>query len=287
MAEAAGGLRCGVFVQNGQACLEPTRWFGLLLAMAMVVGQAVVGGCGADPKSRQQLNAGYAALENRQYDQAIAGADEYLRSHPSGPGSAEALYLRGRALEQKPADSLEQARANLQAARGAYIEALGRSPSRKLEAYVHASLANVAYFQDDYATAISEWSAAYGMLEDESIKAWVLYRIGLSRQRLGQFADADAAFEAVMQRFPNTVPAERARQRHGARAFNVQMATFAQSNSADAAISELRAQGVPVHKQIDSRGRSVVLVGPLASYQQAQAMKARYAGRYPDALIVP
>jgi outer membrane protein assembly factor BamD (BamD/ComL family) len=253
----------------------------------MVVGVAMVGGCGADPKSKQQLTAGYAALENRQYDQAISGADEYLRSHPAGPGSAEALYLRGRALEQKPAASLEQARANLQAARGAYIEALGRSPSRRLEAYVHTSLANVAYFQDDYPTAISEWTTAYGMLEDESIKAWVLYRIGLSRQRLGQFADADATFAAVMQRYPNTVPAQRARERHGARAFHVQMATFAQSNSADAAINELRAQGVPVHKQIDSKGRSVVLVGPLASYQQAQAMKARYAGKYPDAVIVP
>ena len=256
-------------------------------AIVATLVAVLLGGCAADPGSKQQLAAGYAALENRQYEQAIARADEYLRSHPAGAGSAEALYLRGRALEQKPADSLEQARANLQAARAAYIEALGRSPSRKLQAYVHTSLANVAYFQDDYPTAISEWTAAYGMLEDESIKAWVLYRIGLSRQRLGQFADADATFAAVMQRYPDTVPAQRARERHGARAFNVQMATFAQSNSADAAINELRAQGVPVHKQIDSKGRSVVLVGPLVSYQQAQAMKARYARRYPDALIVP
>jgi tetratricopeptide (TPR) repeat protein len=265
---------------------RPAGSFGAAAIVTALV-TVLAGGCGADPGSKQQLTEGYTALESQQYDQAIRRADEYLRAHPAGPGSAEALYLRGRALEQKPADSLEQARANLQAARGAYIEALGRSPSRKLEAYLHASLANVAYFQDDYATAISEWSAAYRMLEDESIKGWVLYRIGLSRQRLGQFADADATFAAVMQRYPNTVPAQRARERHGARAFNVQMATFAQSSSADTAIAELRMQGVPVHKQIDPKGRSVVLVGPLASYQQAQAMKARYAGKYPDAVIVP
>jgi hypothetical protein len=37
----------------------------------------------------------------------------------------------------------------------------------------------------------------------------------------------------------------------------------------------------------DGQGRTVLRVGPMPSYQQALAMKQRYADRYPDALILP
>ena len=137
-------------------------------------------------------------------------ADAFLQKTPAGPGSAEALYLRGRAMEQKPAHSNAEAHANLQSAREAYIQALQRNPSPQLEAYIHSSLANVAYFQDDYSSTAGEWKIAYDKLSDPGIRSWVLYRIGLCDQRMGQFSDADKVFASVSENYPNTVPAQRA-----------------------------------------------------------------------------
>ena len=59
-----------------------------------------VSGCGPDQQAKRDLTVGYDALEAQQYDQALAAADAYLHQRPNGAGTAEALYLRGRALEQ-------------------------------------------------------------------------------------------------------------------------------------------------------------------------------------------
>src|SRR5436190_732216 len=102
------------------------------------------------------------------------------------------------------------------------LEALEQLPRQPLESYIHASLGNVAYFQDDYQSAIGQLNAAYDKLDSDDIKAWALYRVGLSQQRLGQFAQADQTFTSVQQFHPNSVPAQRAREHQGARAFYVQ-----------------------------------------------------------------
>jgi hypothetical protein len=65
----------------------------------------------------------------------------------------------------------------------------------------------------------------------------------------------------------------------------LQLATFANGAAADAAVGALRRDGI-VAEQID-KGRTVVLVGPVPSYQQILTLKNRYAATYPDAVIVP
>ena len=40
-------------------------------------------------------------MNQKDYEQAIEHADNFLRTNPHGSGSAEALYLKGRALEEK------------------------------------------------------------------------------------------------------------------------------------------------------------------------------------------
>jgi tetratricopeptide (TPR) repeat protein len=248
-----------------------------------------VAGC-TDDASKQQLNEGYSSLEARQYDQAISQADTFLQKNPTGAGSAEALYLRGRAIEEKLVNTptpQAQVNAQLQTARECYIQALSRNPSPQLEAYIHTSLANVAYFQEDYATAANEWTIAYDKLNDATTKAWVLYRVGISRQRLGEFSEADKIFAAVQDRFPNTIQSQRAREHQGVHGFSVQIGTFANGASADNAILSLRREGVLAHKQADAKGRSVVMAGPFGSYQQAESIKTRYAAKYPGMIIVP
>lgn len=256
--------------------------------VCLILGGVVVFGCVENQPPRKALNEGYAALEQRQYDQAIDKADEFLRQSPAGPGSAEALYLRGRAYEQRTAPNPHEAQINLQNARTAYIQALEQNPSDKLEAYVRASLANVAYFQDDYTTALQQWLTSYNDLSNEPVvQAWVLYRIGLCRQRTNQFEQADRTFAAVQERFPNTIPAQRAREHAGARSFYVQLATFANVSGADQASAQLKRESVTPVRSIDAKGRHVLRVGPAQTYGQAQMLKSRFTSRYPDAMIVP
>ena len=144
----------------------------------------------------------------------------------------------------------------------------------------------VAQF-DDYAAAATEWTTAYEKLDDPGVRSWVLYRVGICRQRLGQFDSADQVFAMVQRDYPNTVPAQRAREHQGARGFTVQFATFANSTTADGAMNTLRREGVLPVKATDAQGRSVVRAGPMPTYQQALSLKQRYADRYPDALILP
>jgi TolA-binding protein len=282
----------------------PAVWIGMLVLSMAAAG---CGGGGRNkpprgaasssasatrsPAGRTVLTAGFTALDAQQYNDAIAKADQFLASQPHGPGSAEALYLKGRALEAKNAAGVtaDEAKANLQAAREAYIRALEQIPKQPLDAYIRTSLGNVCYFQDDYATAVSQLSTAYEVLpgNNPDLRGWALYRIGLSQQRLGQFAQADKTFQQVQQEFPNSVPAQRAREHQGARAFYVQLATFASAPSADRAVLDLKRKGVTATRETDAQGRSILRAGPIGSYQQAQFLKTRFTSEYPDALIVP
>jgi outer membrane protein assembly factor BamD (BamD/ComL family) len=235
------------------------------------------------------LNQAYAAFDARQYDAAMSGADRVLVGNHDGAGAAEAQYLRGRVFEEKADQTTDPATAktSLASARTAYNAALEAHPAPDLEGRIRAQIANVAYFQDDYATAIGEGTAAYNKLTDPSSKAWVLYRIALSQQRFGNFEEADQTFAKVEQGFPNTEPAKRAAQHQGARGFQVQVGTYATPTHAQNAVAALRADGLIGTQQTDPSGRMVVRIGPVPTYDQARALKSRLAAKYPDAMIIP
>jgi outer membrane protein assembly factor BamD (BamD/ComL family) len=258
------------------------------MVLAMFVAMTPILGC-VDQNSRQSLQNGFTALDNKQYDQAITEADSFLAKSPQGVGSADALYLKGRALEERAtsANDLQRARQDLQAARTAYINALQLNPPRTLEARIRAGVANVAYWQDDYATAAQQWSAAYQNTEDPATKSFILYRVGLAQQRMGDFASADQTFASVQQQYPGTDGAVRAKERQGARAYTVQLATYANAATADANIAQLRKEGLNPTRTVDPQRRVIVTIGGLANYQQAMQNKNRLAARYPTALIIP
>jgi tetratricopeptide (TPR) repeat protein len=244
--------------------------------------------CAAEnPQARTQLNQMNADLEQKKYNEVVTQADTFVRNSPQASGAAEALYLRGRAFEDRVNTSPTEASANLQNARISYEQALLKDPAPALEVYIRASLANVAYFQVDYATAAQQWIQAYEKLDRNDLKDWSLYRAGVAQQRLGRFIDADHTFSLVRQYFPNTLPAQRAAQRSGLRAFYVQVASFKDQRNADAFVSDLRKQGYMPQQAIDTLGRHVVRIGPVSSYPDAKRLQARIEGKYPGTLIVP
>ncbi|HLL90433.1 MAG TPA: tetratricopeptide repeat protein [Tepidisphaeraceae bacterium] len=259
----------------------------MALSVAAIGGLAGCATAQPSPGARQGLNDGYAALERGNYDAASAAAEAYLRTHRNGPGVAEALYLKGRAFEQRTPRDQAVRDANLAQARSAYAEALNHQPEPKLEGNIRAGLANVAYFRDDYLAALGQWTAAYDKLTDADAKAWTLYRIGLCQQRLGRFDRADQTFEQVKRNYPSTEPAKRAADRQGTRSFTLQLATYGSAPVADAATQQLRQQNLTPTRVTDPQGRIVLTLPNLPAYDEAKRLKQRLAGQFPDAVIVP
>jgi tetratricopeptide (TPR) repeat protein len=265
------------------------------IGLGCVLALALVAGCSEGPSlaERQQLHAGYASLNNRDYEAAMTAAEKFLRTHPPGaPGSAEALYLQGRVYEQRAtnderAGSDTGSKFDLQSARAAYVKALSIPTDARLVALIHAGVANVAYFQEDYSTAMNEWAVAFPDLSDPEAKAWALYRIGVCQQRLGRFEQADNSFNSVRRQFPGSVPSERASLHLGARAFYVQVGAFTDVVNADKIAASLASQGFHAARAIGPAGQTEVRVGPAYTYADARQLQARLLASYPTATIEP
>lgn len=244
-------------------------------------------GCAAPGGGRETLNTGYQALQQKRYDEAMAKADAYLQQTPQGPGAAEAMYLRGRVMEDRPKSDPPAAARDLNEAKSIYHRALGLAPSPPLEALIEAGIGNIAYSREDYKTGIEHFGKAYPNLEKPQDQAWALYRIGLCQQRLGYFTEADRTFAAVQKRYPETEQSRRAGDHQGARQFFLQIGVFSNAANAEKALAGLRKNGVAAVRLVDSGGRHLVRVGPVQTYPQARELKTKLAGQYPDAMIVP
>lgn len=256
------------------------RLVGLTLAV-----MAVQAGCQSG--EQRTLNASADALKAEDYDQATMLANEALDDSTRPEVAAEALYIRGRSYEQRPVVSRAQLDANLQAARTSYLEALKHNPPRKLQTYIRASLGKVALYQDDFAVAIQQLSAAYPGLEESDLKAATLYHLGKAQQRSGQFQQADKTFASVMEGFRGTNWAKKAGETRGARGFYIQLAVYKNPQSAEKVTQALRQRGCPPVLLRDSQQRYLMRTGPFASFAQAKQVRARLTDISPDATILP
>jgi tetratricopeptide (TPR) repeat protein len=227
------------------------------------------------------------ALGMGRSDEAISDAGDYLRRNPYGPEAAEAFYLQGRGYEQKISDNPTEMSGNLSQARDCYQLALGRSPSDALEGNIRASLSNVSFFQDDFAGAIDQASQAMRLTDSAGVKSFLLYRIGVSQQRLGEWTSADETFNQVIQKYPGSSLAEAAREHLGQRQFYVQLATYSRPEDAEKGLMHLAGTGVIVTRRTDSHGRTVADTGPFETYQEAKKAKVQLGSAFPQALIVP
>jgi tetratricopeptide (TPR) repeat protein len=239
------------------------------------------------PQPPAALIAANSALGANQPDTAIADAQSYLKSQPYGPQAAQAWYFEGRGYEMKIAADPNESQRNLFEAHSCYLEALQQGPVPSVEGDIRASLSNVAFFQDDFAEAIRQATTALGLVTSEQTKSFLLFRIGVSQQRLGEFTDADLTFHQVEQKYPNTPLAQAARDHQGQRDFYVQLATFASKDQADKALDSLRSNGVIISERTDSKGNTIIDNGPFTTYADAKKVKDSLSKSFPQALIVP
>ena len=103
---------------------------GGLIAMGVLLS-----GCAAGPSPKEQLAAAYKELDNPapNYAEIIDASDTYLKATPTGPAAADALYLHGRALEEKSQRDPADAQRDSAEAYNYYSQALTQKPRPGLE----------------------------------------------------------------------------------------------------------------------------------------------------------
>ena len=275
---------------RSEGCVGP-RYLGATVLTVFLAATLMLGGCAGDTGAKEKLVEGYKLLDapRPDYAQMSAAAEAYLSAEPNGPGAAEALYLRGRAYEEKSQQDLTSPEQDVARAQTAYTQALALKPRPGVEGLIRTGLGNVLYFQNKFPQAITELSAGYDKLERNGDKAWALYRVGRCQQRVGQWEQADRTFAKVAQQFPGTEQARRAAEHTGQRAFWVQVGTYAGAAQADAVVAEMKKMGLTAGKYTDATrpGVQLVRVGPLTTYDAAVGVKNRVWGRYTTAIIVP
>ncbi|HEX4054002.1 MAG TPA: tetratricopeptide repeat protein [Tepidisphaeraceae bacterium] len=242
-------------------------------------------GCAANPQSVQQLDAAKQAVAGQQYDQAIRDADAVIASGDSG-GLAEAYYLRGYCIEVRPKSDPAASARDSAMARDSYLRGLSQNPRPAVAARLRAQLGNVAYYQNDFSTALRELSDAYRSVGDPAAKPLILYHMGICEQRLGRFEDADRTFQRVQQDYPGSEYAAHARAHEGIRGFYVQLGAYSRQSDINEAAGAVAAVGSAPLKTTDGN-LTVIRTADVPSYEQAEQLKARLAGRYPDARVMP
>src|SRR4051794_32492737 len=108
------GLSYNVSVNlQDEAWMRNGRWAVVARMIWAGVAVALLAGCGSGMtrEQRNAIGAGYQSLNTRQFDEAISRADAYLISTPRGPGSAEAMYIKGRGYEGRKAPNEAAAKA--------------------------------------------------------------------------------------------------------------------------------------------------------------------------------
>ena len=228
-----------------------------------------------------------AALRVGDFQTVITAADEQLKASNTAKSKAQALYYKGRAIEGRSKSSPATTVSDLSQAKSLYEQALAAGAYDPDASIIRASLANVAYFQEDFTAARGHWMAAQKTLPDKESRAWALYRIGLCEQRLGRFGEADKTFAQVQRSYPGTEQARRAREHQGTTSFRVQIATFSRADTADKLLEQLKTKGLRGVKQADPAGRLVVVMTGFANYQAAKVARDQVAGDFPDAMILP
>jgi tetratricopeptide (TPR) repeat protein len=265
----------------------------------MATAIAAITGCQPNPPPPTlppEMVAGSQALTDHQPDAALADASAYLHQHPTGPAAAGAHYIQGRAYEMKISTDRAEQRMLLTSAHTAFelaLHDLATAPDPNLEMDVHGELSNVAFFQDDFPTAIDQAQRAMTLDQTPKDQRHLLMCIGSSEQRLGRFEDAAMTFHQVEQRYPGTPEAAAAHDAAARRNFYVQLATYASAPPANTLVDQLSAPGGPlsgvgaVSSRVDMMGHTILDAGPFTTYPAAKQVREQVLAYFPDAVVVP
>lgn len=250
------------------------------LALALVL--VGTGGCAANRRAdRQAFDTGYAAFQAGQWEKAIEGFTQYLRSDPTSADRGEVYYYRGEAL----------VRLNRRAeAKTDFVRAIGAGPKPPIDQFARVAVGNLYYEEGNDAKALEHYAKVLAGPRDDLPVPAILFRAGVSLQRLGRWSMADKYLARVIEKYSNTPWAALAMRRLHADAFRVQTGAFAAMTTAQGRARRAQQAGFTVRIAKVATGRQTlhaVQVGRAATYAEAEALAQRVRQAGFEALIVP
>ncbi len=139
--------------------------------------------------SQSLYNAAFAALELKQFDQAISLGDQFRKTFPDDSLTADVQYVEAEGRLQKK----EYAEAE-----SLYAALLKQFPTRSDVDVWRLRLAVCLYLQKNYQAAIEFLSPLRDKLTSPAAKAEASYWIGASQFALNQFDQANASLQASL-----------------------------------------------------------------------------------------
>ncbi|MFN0135207.1 MAG: tetratricopeptide repeat protein [Phycisphaerae bacterium] len=254
--------------------------------IALCSALATLVGCESGLTRDQQefLWNGEDAYARKQYATAITTLTEFLSMAPDRPEAAKAYYVRGLSYAQiaKRTEAFNDLRRVLEVPKA--------DPDLMWRSYV--TLGTLLYEDGEWDTAYNTLNAAARRMPNMEPRDVVLFRMGVSLERLGRWAEAKAAFEELTRTFPNSNQAVAARRRIDLDAthFAVQVGVFQEQRNAEIHAANLRKQNLSpyLRRELrDNRPVFVVLLGKYGSYAEATRALGETRGKVRDAVIWP
>ncbi len=258
-----------------------------MLATALLLALTLNGGCvsGLSAAQRALLQDGRAAYLAGKWPAALDLSTRFIESDAAEkPEAAEAYYVR--AMSRAKLNDLPGANADAR-------EALRRAKDAELRWKTHVFLGTLQYEAERWREAEAHFAAAAQAMPAAAPLDLVLFRLGVCRERLGDWGGARRAYEQLVATFRSGVHADAARRRIkvNADAYSIQCGAFARRENAERLVEALRAKGLSAGVRVDPREGSgtlfVVLVGRYASFDQARQALPGVQRHVSDAQVWP
>jgi tetratricopeptide (TPR) repeat protein len=236
----------------------------------LLLTEFLVFGCSqpANQKGRALLLTARRQYEQKNYPMCSNTLTQFLREYGRSQEAGEAFYLRGLSYREMGSGKEAEARADFE-------KAIQKSRDPEIQALAHVALGHM-YFEkvpQELAATIEHYKSALKGLKNEPPKDVVLYRLAVTLQRQGDWAEADLFLSRCFDTFKNSSFAPYARQQFGARMYRLQVAAFSNMRFAQNKIKELQGDGWIADwtaYQKDGTLFYQVRVGQYADYAQAQ-----------------
>jgi tetratricopeptide (TPR) repeat protein len=234
------------------------------------------------PHGQQLLASGKQSYERKQYDQALATLDAFMSQYGGRHGADEALLYRGMAKAQR--GDRAGAMSDLRQA-----SAIARTPA--LRTHAQYNLANIAYEAGDMGGAAEAFRQALAQADSDpsmlAISANGHYRLGVTLQRQGKWAEADPHFHRVGFLSPDSDVARQAARHANCRAWTVQAGSLGARQAAEAMSAALKRLSLAATVQPDRspQPRFVVYVGRFEQYGDAVEQLREVAKHQSDAFV--
>lgn len=259
-----------------------------LLSLFLIIVALTVGtGChhSRTAQSPYRLAVAKRLYEQRQYHQAQDTLSNFiLESGSDRTTLCEAYYLRGLCFRHQGASYDTKAKQD-------FTKAITRSCHPMIKGLAHVGLGHI-HFEQGLASltkAKYHYLTALNQLDDAAPKDAVLYRVGVTLQRLGYWSQADRYFLRCVHHFPSSKFAGQAKRRVGAKIFRLQIGAFSDLKRAQQNVKSLSGTGFQFDSTLETHDRKTlyyVRTGRYTTYQMALSQLDKLSRRDSGGIIV-